>query len=85
MREYLQALILQSLQRSGAMTMLAFHGGTALRFLYDLPRYSEDLDFALENPSDRYDFRSFLKETRQDFHKQGYTVELKVNDQRLFF
>lgn len=47
-REYLQALILQSLQRSGAMTSLAFHGGTALRFLYSLPRYSEDLDFALE-------------------------------------
>ena len=41
-REYLQALILQSLQRSGAMTTLAFHGGTALRFLFSLPRYSED-------------------------------------------
>ena len=40
-REYLQALILHSLQRTGAMTMLAFHGGTALRFLYSLPRYSE--------------------------------------------
>lgn len=38
--EYLQALILQSLQRAGAMTMLAFHGGTALRFIYSLPRYS---------------------------------------------
>ena len=30
-REYLQVLILQSLQRSGAMTSLASHGGTALR------------------------------------------------------
>ena len=36
-REYLQALILQSLQRTGAMTTIAFHGGTALRFLYSLP------------------------------------------------
>jgi len=44
-REYLQALILQSLQRAGAMNTLAFHGGTALRFLYSLPRFSEDLDF----------------------------------------
>ena len=35
-REYLQALILQSLQRAGAMNALAFHGGTALRFLYRL-------------------------------------------------
>jgi hypothetical protein len=81
-REYLQAIILQSLQRSGAMTMLAFHGGTALRFLYSLPRYSEDLDFALERPSERYDFRSFLKYLRRDLETQGYMVELKVNDQK---
>lgn len=47
-REYLQARSLQSLQRAGAMQTLAFHGGTSLRFLYDIPRYSEDLDFALE-------------------------------------
>ena len=47
-REYLQARILGALQRAGAMIPLAFHGGTALRFLYASPRYSEDLDFALE-------------------------------------
>lgn len=81
-REYLQALILQSLQRAGAMTMLAFHGGTALRFLYSLPRYSEDLDFALEGSSERYDFRAFLKNIRSDLETQGYAVELKVNDQK---
>ena len=55
-REYLQALILQSLQRAGAMVPLAFHGGTALRFLYNSQRYSEDLDFALEGNADAYDF-----------------------------
>jgi hypothetical protein len=81
-REYLQALILQSLQRAGAMTMLAFHGGTALRFLYSLPRYSEDLDFALERSSERYDFRAFLKNIRSDLEAQGYAIELKVNDQK---
>jgi hypothetical protein len=32
-REYLQARILQSLQRAGAMQTVAFHGGTCLRFL----------------------------------------------------
>jgi len=48
LREYLQARILESLQRAGAMVPLAFHGGTALRFLYAISRYSEDLDFALE-------------------------------------
>jgi hypothetical protein len=47
-REYLQARILGALQRAGAMIPLAFHGGTALRFLFASARYSEDLDFALE-------------------------------------
>ena len=49
-REYLQARILLALQEAGAMIPLAFHGGTALRFLFGLPRFSEDLDFALERP-----------------------------------
>ena len=39
-REYLQARILGALQRAGAMVPLAFQGGTSLRFLFALPRYS---------------------------------------------
>ena len=81
-REYLQALILQSLQRAGAMTALAFHGGTALRFIFSLPRYSEDLDFALERKTDSYDFRSYLQVIRKDLEMQGYAVAFKVNDQK---
>jgi hypothetical protein len=81
-REYLQALILQSMQRAGAMVPLALHGGTALRFLYNSQRYSEDLDFALEGNSRGYDFRSFLQDIRRDLKAQGYTITLKVSDQK---
>ena len=81
-REYLQALILQSMQRAGAMVPLAFHGGTALRFLYNSQRYSEDLDFSLEGNSRGYDFRSTLQEIRRDLEAQGYPVLLKVSDQK---
>ena len=81
-REYLQARILESLQRSGAMIPLAFHGGTALRFLFDLPRYSEDLDFALERAPDQYEFRRFLKAIRSDFRTEGYEITLKINDKK---
>lgn len=49
LREYLQAFVLRSLHESEAFTCLSFVGGTALRFLYDLPRFSEDLDFSLES------------------------------------
>ncbi|MBN2393043.1 MAG: nucleotidyl transferase AbiEii/AbiGii toxin family protein [Anaerolineae bacterium] len=81
-REYLQARILGTLQRSGAMVPLAFHGGTALRFLYAIPRYSEDLDFALEHSPSLYDFRAYLKAIQAEFMAEGYTVQIKVSDQK---
>ncbi len=79
-REYLQMRILQSLQRAGAMIPLAFHGGTALRFLYQLPRYSEDLDFALERQPEQYNFRKYLTAIRRDMTAEAYTVEIKLKD-----
>jgi len=82
-REYLQARILGSLQRSGAMIPMVFHGGTALRFLYSHGRYSEDLDFALEGKRQSYNFRSYLQAIRSELTPEGYLVELKVNDQKI--
>ncbi len=81
--EYLQARLLQALQRAGAMTALAFHRGTALRFLYAIPRYSEDLDFVLERPGAAYDFRGYLKALRKPMEAEGYALELKVSDRRV--
>ena len=81
-REYMQARILGSLQRAGAMIPLAFHGGIALRFLYTIPRYSEDLDFALENPEGNYDLRRYLQAVRSDLTAENYEIELRVSDQK---
>lgn len=81
-REYLQARLLQSLQEAGALIPLAFHGGTALRFLFGLPRYSEDLDFALERSDRVYDFRAYLKRIRSDLAAEGYVVSLRVKDDK---
>ena len=77
-REYLQARILAALQRAGAMIPLAFHGGTALRFLYAHGRYSEDLDFALEGDRSSYNFRGYLQAIRSELTPEGYPVEFKV-------
>ncbi len=81
-REYLQARSLQSLQRAGALQTLAFHGGTSLRFLYDIPRYSEDLDFALELHPDAYDFRAYLQQIANDFSAEAYVVDVKLNEKK---
>lgn len=82
-REYLQMRILQSLQRAGAMIPLAFHGGTALRFLYQMPRYSEDLDFALERRPEQYNFRGYLEAIQRDMTADTYSVEIKFNDRKV--
>jgi Nucleotidyl transferase AbiEii toxin, Type IV TA system len=82
-REYLQAQILGSLQRAGAFIPLAFQGGTALRFLFRIRRYSEDLDFALERQGRGYDFRGFLKAAEGDLARQGYEIRLKANDRKI--
>ena len=80
LREYLQARILEGLQRVGAMSPLAFQGGTALRFLYRLPRYSEDLDFALEGPHGLYDPRAWMTAIVRQFRREGYEVTGSLRD-----
>lgn len=82
-REYLQMRILQSLQHAGAMIPLAFHGGTALRLLYQAPRYSEDLDFALERQGEQYDLRLYLATIQRDMTSETYDVEIKLNQRNI--
>jgi hypothetical protein len=81
-REYLQARILQCLQESGAFLGWAFLGGTALRFLYGIPRYSEALDFSLMAQQAPVVFRAALLDIRKRMEAEAYTVELKVNDRK---
>ena len=83
-REYLQARILLAMQEAGAMIPLAFQGGTALRFLFDLPRFSEDLDFALERP-DRSDFelKTLDRRISAQLEREGYEVVTRRKTERV--
>jgi hypothetical protein len=78
-REYLQARILLALQETGAMIPLAFQGGTALRFLFGLPRFSEDLDFALERPERApFDISRAAERVQVRLDREGYDVAGKM-------
>ena len=81
-REYLQARVLQSLQDHGAFSTWAFQGGTALRFLYSMPRFSEGLDFALVAPGMEGRFRDHLETVTSVFDAEGYNVDVCVKDRR---
>ncbi|MBN1444929.1 MAG: nucleotidyl transferase AbiEii/AbiGii toxin family protein [Candidatus Omnitrophica bacterium] len=45
-REYVQHLFLSSLYREKSSEKVLFKGGTALRIVFQSPRFSEDLDFS---------------------------------------
>jgi len=81
-REYLQARLLQSLQDRGAFNTWVFQGGTALRFLYAIPRFSEDLDFALVQPGMPVDFRDNVTNANRVFAAEGYEAGVRINDRR---
>lgn len=78
-REYLQACILRSLHESQAFESLAFVGETALRFLYNLPRYSEDLNFSLECKTG-YTPLPWMQKLKRDLIYQGYDVSVSWNE-----
>lgn len=81
-REYLQARILLALQDHGAFTDWAFVGGTALRFLFQLPRYSEDLDFSLSAPGRDAQFVKRMRGVKSALEAEAYSVDVRVREQR---
>lgn len=78
LREFLQALILRSLHESEAFANLAFVGGTALRFLHALPRFSEDLDFSLHREVG-YRPEAWMKKLKTDLSLAGFVPRVTWN------
>src|SRR3990167_7917689 len=62
LKEILQELALYSLSVSGFFSEALFHGGTSLRILYQLPRFSEDLDFVLKEPNPKFNWGKYTEQ-----------------------
>ncbi len=77
-REYLQARTLESLQDNNAFVNWAFVGGTALRFLYSMPRFSEDLDFSTAAPGLEDNFVPLMQKIKNQFLAEDYSVSIKA-------
>lgn len=81
LREYLQACVLRSLHESEAFQCLSFVGGTALRFLYELARFSENLDFSLESPSG-YTPVAWMEKLKRDLSLSGFDAQVTWNQRK---
>ena len=79
LREYVQAHVLYSLQSARAFERIAFVGGTTLRFLYGLHRFSEDLDFSLEH-AEGYSFSRLLDTVQSDLANAGFDVTMHPHE-----
>lgn len=74
LREIMQEIALIGLWRGKFFEHAAFYGGTALRILYGLDRFSEDLDFTLLNPKYSFDWSIFEKCVVQELASYGFKV-----------
>jgi predicted nucleotidyltransferase component of viral defense system len=76
LREILQEIALLGLWRSRFFEKAAFYGGTALRILYGMDRYSEDLDFSLLEPLLDFDIFRYGETLQTEIRSYGFEVTL---------
>ncbi len=77
LREVLQQAALYGLKRVGFFEKAAFYGGTALRILYGLNRFSEDLDFTLLDKDEAFNFTPFLLGMKKELLSMGFNLEIE--------
>lgn len=77
LREILQELALLGLWRSKFFEHAAFYGGTALRVLYGLDRYSEDIDFSLLAPDPEFSLGQYGESLLREIGSFGFSVEFE--------
>ena len=84
LREILQEITLCGLWRAKFSEHAAFYGGTALRVLYGLDRFSEDIDFSLLAPADDFDLKPYCAAVEGELSSWGFptTVEAKKKTAR---
>lgn len=74
-KQIMQEIALYALWRAGFFRVAAFQGGTSLRIIHGLPRFSEDLDFMLKEPDPEFDWSGYLEKLLECFTEYGLQSE----------
>ncbi len=77
LKEIIQEITLLGLWRAKFFEHAAFYGGTALRILYGLDRFSEDLDFSLLIPNPHFSLASYTHAIEEELNSLG--IQASVN------
>ena len=81
MQELMQHYVLSSLSRAGLFAEAMFHGGTCLRIVFAMNRFSEDLDFLLKRPNPDFRWQGYLESVRRDCAQEGISFEVQDKSQ----
>ena len=84
LKEIYQEIALLGLWRAKFFEKAAFYGGSALRILYGLDRFSEDLDFSLLSKKNDFDLTSYNNAIVKELNAFGFesTVETKIKSSK---
>ena len=76
LKEVMQEIALLGLWRAKFYESALFYGGSALRILHGLPRFSEDLDFSLLKSNKKFDFIKYQKAIKEELESFGFQVDV---------
>lgn len=79
-KEIIQEIALYALWRGDFFKVALFQGGTSLRILHRLPRFSEDLDFMLRTPDPDFDWTPYLKTLVEVFAQFGLKLDAQPKE-----
>ena len=82
LKEIIQEVVLLGLWRSKFYENAVFYGGSALRILHKLDRFSEDLDFSLISPKKTFDMKKYLGAVKAELELWGFEVATKKKNKK---
>ncbi|MBX9694964.1 MAG: nucleotidyl transferase AbiEii/AbiGii toxin family protein [Cyanobacteria bacterium] len=83
LKEIMQEIALLGLWRSKFFEHAAFYGGTALRIVYGLDRFSEDLDFSLLEPQKEFNLKPYIAAVEAELTSMGFSVIVEERDKNV--
>lgn len=83
LRELMQSLTLLGLWRARFFEHAAFYGGTALRVLYGLDRFSEDLDFSTLSPQTGWDWTPYGRAVEKELNAFGFSMQFESHEKSM--
>ena len=78
-REYVQSLFLTYFYKEKGSEKILFKGGTALRLVYESPRYSEDLDYT-STGTNKSQTDEIIGKTLKELSLEG--IDMKITESK---